>query len=279
MKNLFFKSLLLSLTLAVSVASFSQPIPVTHGIVDISKVAYDTDAQAFISAAGITDVTQKRAINQLVIDYKAAGIWGKMTAIYPFVGGTSTTHSYNLKDPTLYQITWGGTVTHNANGITGNGSTGYGDTGVNPSLVLSLNDTHISYYSRTNSAATQFVAIGVSRTSDFFIGAYPTSVYGSVNNTVSLVGTIADTRGEFLISRTSSTSTTMYRNGGSIAMSSSASTSLSNANIYVGARNNTGALNYSTTNISLATIGAGLNSTEVTNKYTADAAFQTTLGR
>ena len=70
-------------------------------------VAYDPDAQAFITAAGITDNTQKSAINTLVLDMKGFGIWTKMKAIYPFVGGTATTHKFNLKNPldtsTLYK--------------------------------------------------------------------------------------------------------------------------------------------------------------------------------
>ncbi len=49
----------------------------------------DPDAQAFITAAGITDATQQSAINTLVTDLKGYGIWTKMKAIYPFVGGTS----------------------------------------------------------------------------------------------------------------------------------------------------------------------------------------------
>ena len=63
-------------------------------------VSYDADAQTFFTAASITDTTQKSAVNQLVLDLKSANIWTKFKAIYPFVGGTSTTHKYNLVKPT-----------------------------------------------------------------------------------------------------------------------------------------------------------------------------------
>ena len=58
----------------------------------------DTDAQAFITAAGITDTTQQSAINSLVTNLKGYGIWSKMKAIYPMVGGTANAHKFNLKD-------------------------------------------------------------------------------------------------------------------------------------------------------------------------------------
>ena len=50
----------------------------------------DTDAQAFLNAAFITSQTQANAINTLVTDLKTAGVWTKMMAIYPFVGGNAT---------------------------------------------------------------------------------------------------------------------------------------------------------------------------------------------
>lgn len=83
----------------------------------------DTDAQAFLDAAGITDGTISTAINNLVLSLKDEGIWDNMIVIYPFVGGTATTHKYNLKDPrdldAAYRGVFFGSWTHDANGITG----------------------------------------------------------------------------------------------------------------------------------------------------------------
>ena len=61
--------------------------------------AVDADAQAFIAAAGITNLTQASAINTLVNDLKTYGLWTKMKALYPMVGGTAASHKFNLKDP------------------------------------------------------------------------------------------------------------------------------------------------------------------------------------
>ena len=67
------------------------------GLTDIVGLTTDADAQAFITAAAITDPTQQTAINNLVVGMKADGTWTKMKAIYPFVGGTASTTNTTLK--------------------------------------------------------------------------------------------------------------------------------------------------------------------------------------
>ncbi len=96
--------------------------------------ALDPDAQDFITRAGITDQTQKDAINELTLALKAietsggSTVWDDLEFFYPFVGGNAAAHAENLIDSSL-TITWAGTITHDANGIKGSGSGSYGDTG------------------------------------------------------------------------------------------------------------------------------------------------------
>ena len=70
------------------------------GLITFQKygISYDSDAQSFFTATGITDITIKSAINSLVLSAKSNGWWSKCYVIYPFVGGSSTTCSYNLKN-------------------------------------------------------------------------------------------------------------------------------------------------------------------------------------
>ena len=68
----------------------------------------DTDAQAFLTNAVITDTTQRNAINTLVIGLKADSLWTSMLAIYPFVGNTSTQQRFNLKDTLTFKMTFAG---------------------------------------------------------------------------------------------------------------------------------------------------------------------------
>jgi len=95
-------------------------------------IIVDADAQAFITAAAITDTTQQSAIDNLVIGLKADGLWTSMYAIYPFVGGTASTHKWNLKDPrdlnAAYRLQYNGGMTHSSNGILFNGTNGWADT-------------------------------------------------------------------------------------------------------------------------------------------------------
>jgi hypothetical protein len=97
--------------------------------------AFDPDAQAFITATGISG-TDATAINTLVVDLKAYGIWNKMEVIYPFVGGTATTNKYNLIDPQdtdgAYRINFQGTWTHNNTGSLATTNATYGNTYFNP---------------------------------------------------------------------------------------------------------------------------------------------------
>jgi hypothetical protein len=103
-------------------------IPAASSVPTVS----DPNAQAFLDAAVITDVTQANAVNSLVIGLKADGLWTPMQALYPFVGGTASTHKWNLKDPrdldAAYRLSFGGGWVHNSNGATGNGVNAFADT-------------------------------------------------------------------------------------------------------------------------------------------------------
>ena len=126
---------------------------------------FDPDAQAFITAAGLTNPTQQNAINTLVVSMKGFGIWTKMKAIYPFIGGTATTHKFNLKNPAdtnaAFRLVFNGGVTHTSNGIQGNKINGYADTFLVPDTVFSVaNNVHISIYSRTNTTTLGEIDMG-----------------------------------------------------------------------------------------------------------------------
>jgi hypothetical protein len=126
---------------------------------DASSTTFDTDSQAFINAAAITDSTQQTAINNLVVGLKADGTWTKMKAIYPFVGGTATTHKYNLKDPrdlnAAFRLTFNGGWTHSANGALGNGVNNSAQTSINALNNLSEASYNYSVYSRNQFLSSQ----------------------------------------------------------------------------------------------------------------------------
>lgn len=248
----------------------------------IAASAFDSDAQAFFTAANITDVTQQNAVNALVIGLKANSTWSKYQALYPFVGGSASQHSFNLKNSSQFQITWSGTVTHNANGITGNGTTGFGDTGYNPDVSGTVGNSSFGFYSRTNSTAFMIEMGARNNTPDnrvWLLGLWGSEIRTNMNNATDLAAT-ANSQGYFLTSRTDINNIRSHRNGTTLINVSQSALNQPNRNILIGAFNENGLIQYhSTKNIAFAEIGLGLTSAEATSDYTTIQAFQTALGR
>ena len=143
-----------------------SPSEVLQNYVAISSrfSSMDPDAQAFISAANITGSTQQGAINTLVVSLKGYGIWTKMKALYPFVGGTATQHKFNLKNPldtdAAFRLVFVGGWTHSTTGALPNGTNAYADTKLNTLSNLTKSSTHLSTYLRNNPTPGQNYDIG-----------------------------------------------------------------------------------------------------------------------
>lgn len=259
----------------------------THGILarPTSGVS-DPDAQAFITAAVITDSTQQNAINQFVIDLKAYGIWNKMKALYPFVGGTASTHKFNLKNPldtnAAFRILWNGGVTHSSNGVQFGGVNGYGDTNLLASTTLSLNSTHVSVYSRTNANVLAPSICNIIGALSFETSLWlrdSNTTYLRVNtNTVSTQSS-TDSTGLFIGNRVLSTQQQLMVRGTLSSFSVNSNTLNSTRNYFIGGDNISGTPYYDSKQIAFASIGDGLTSQNMTDLTTAVQAFQTTLGR
>jgi hypothetical protein len=250
----------------------------------------DPDATAFFSATGITDATIQGAINTLVVDMKKDGTWSKMKAIYPFVGGTATTHKFNLKDPQdtngAFRLVFNGGWTHSSNGATPNGTNGYANTNLIATNILTNNSTHLSFYSRTNISATQ-TEIGAHGTAPnrfdlelSYLGSLASDQYNYTTGRVSVANT--NSTGYYISTRTTSLIHKVFKNNLQIgATNTGASGSLALIPlipIYIGTANNAGAV-FSSKQCAFSTIGDGLTDTEALNLYTRVQAFQTTLGR
>jgi hypothetical protein len=244
----------------------------------------DTDAQAFLTAAAITDPTIISAIDTLVVQLKADNIWTKMKAIYPFVGGTATTHKWNLKDPAdtdaAFRLVFNGGWTHSSTGVLPNGTNAYADTKLNENTELTLNNEHLSIYSRTDVDGL-FVDIGIvqgttvesnifSKYNNIF---YPRiqAVNGGISNTISSLGL-------FVSNRVSSTQIRAFQNNVLKLINNNVS-SKSNRNIHIAAGHTPGYFFYSPRQFAFASVGDGLTDTEASDFYTAVQAFQTSLSR
>jgi hypothetical protein len=268
--------------------------------------SFDSDAQAFITAAGITDNTQQTAINTLVVGLKADSVWSKIGIIYPFVGGNATSHRYNLKSADSYLLTFYGDWTHGSTGAQPNGINAYASTGYLDS-AYGVN-IHRAVYSRQNIEGTG-MDLAVSNTyiygesggggaNLFNIGS--TTFFTQLGDSYSVANhtTTPNTLGLFVSSRTGAGSLGLdisgYRNGTLL------STVNTNSGYGIGSNFTTGKPiylsaqyyyvdedgtpiefigEYSNRQQSFVSYGEGLTSAEVANLYTRVQAFQTTLSR
>lgn len=252
------------------------------------SVDYDTDAAAFITAANITDNTQKSAINTLVNDMKGYGIWTKMKAIYPFVGGTATTHKFNLINPldtnAAFRLIFSGGWTHSVNGALPNGTNAYADTFLTPLNNLLLNSTHLSYYSRTNIIGPQ-VEIGVVASNvpmTYLIYNYNGIAYKALNRVENIVGTTFNPTNGLLIGSRISSTTEKYYHKGVLTNTITANSQAPNNSfkIFLGCYSNGNNPSwFSSKQVAFASIGDGLLDSEANNLYLCVQQFNTTLGR
>jgi hypothetical protein len=258
----------------------------THGILarSASGGGFDPDAQAFITAAGITNPTQQGAINTLVVDLKGYSLWTKFKAIYPIVGGAAASHKFNLKDPrdldAAFRLHFTNAWTHSATGMTPNGASAFADTFLNTNTQLNVNSHSFGIYSRTNNTSGTQAYGAFDNTPRFLqnnlsLGNF---VSGSVSSIISY--TANPSTSLLLLTRTSSTLSKAFRAGVLLGQETAAVTSLPLCNFYLGARNNAvEPAFYSSHQLAFAFLGDGLTDTDASNLYTAVQAYQTTLSR
>jgi hypothetical protein len=259
-----------------------------------SVPAFDPDAQAFFTASGLTGATELNAVNQLVLDMKSYGIWSKMKAIYPFVGGTAALHKWNLKNPldtnAAFRLVFSGGWTHSVNGALPNGTNGYASTFLFPNLLLA-NSKHLSYYSRTSNTTVGFSSsIGSDNSSDGYCrftirqtnGANINSSSSLFGNNVNGIVSYTNTDGTgFYNSVRLNTDHKFFKNAVSVGtLSALGTTSQSIREIVIGAAKSGGVYTYyDNKQCAFASIGDGLTDTEAGNFYTAVQNFNTSLSR
>jgi hypothetical protein len=252
-------------------------------------ISLDPDAQAFLNAAGITDATITTAIDTLVIQLKAIGVWAKLKAIYPFVGGTATTHKFNLKNPAdtnaAFRLVFSGGWTHSANGIQGNGANTFANTFYIPNTECDSQNNSIAIYERTNLPA-QTYAISASNSNggvpDPFglLTWYFNGLGTYINGSYSINGPVTDARG-FWLGFTDSSLERYYRNTSLISSAALSVKPISTRPLYIGANNGGGVAEFiGARQFAFASMGGTkLTTTEAANYYSAVQAFQTTLNR
>lgn len=257
----------------------------------------DPDANTFLSAAGITDSTQSGALTTLVVGLKFFNLWSRLKVIYPFIGGTATTHKFNLKDPrdldAAFRLAFFGGWTHNSLGAKPDGATGYARTFlITPNTQFTFSDVHSSYYNVTNSTGgSGKVEIGAGSTNTVMslsVGSgTDVTVTGACGGFIAApfnLGNGTDPRGFVVISRTSSTLLTTYRNGVSLATNASSVSNLPftqdlNLGCNYFSDGATQRNNWSDRQAAFVSFGSGLTAQDVSNLNSVVQIYQSGLGR
>tara|TARA_R110000868_G_scaffold254424_2_gene511016 strand:+ start:206 stop:1069 length:864 start_codon:yes stop_codon:yes gene_type:complete len=275
----------------IYLASFAGPTP---------PPALDPDAVAFLSAAGITDPTIESAVNTLVVDMKAANIWTKMKAVYPFVGGTASTHKWNLINPldtdAAFRLVFNGGLTHSANGVLPNGTNGYAKTFLSTGISVFPRTTGISmgYYSRTtgshasggNVMGSFNSSASSSRMLIRYIGAPNTSVFShNYNDGINPNAryTSDATGSGFYIGNRKASDSELYINGSLVASNTDGNTTLNppteTAYLFAYNNKNINATTFTNKECALAHISDALTTTLPAEWTSIVQNFQTILGR
>lgn len=249
----------------------------------------DPDALAFINAAVISSVVEQNAINQLVLSLKGKGLWTKMDAIYPFVGGTASTHKWNLRFPSdtnaAYRLVFNGGWTHSSTGATANGTNAYADTYLNLQSLVQ-NDAHMSIYQKNNYTPPggASIDIGAFREGPPEGGAFiATEVVTNLSRGRMFLNaldyTSSDNRGYYIL-KSDATDTKYYINNvNQSTIANSGNFPLESKNIYIGAINTSGAGYFAAGLYAFASLGSGLTNTQATDLYTVVQTYQTALSR
>jgi hypothetical protein len=253
----------------------------------------DVDVKKYKNKSGVSDGVIIGRVNTYVTELKAAGLWSKFYAIYPFLGGTASTSSYNLKDADYYQVSWAGGMSYGTLGVDFNGTSGFGDTNFDFSAISSsIENIHISFYTADANGGLANIPMGVGSTAAddrirIAFDAGTNNYYADFWSNASIVGRVLVSGlgapgGHYLATRLDDADARVYLDG-VLQASNTSTTDVSDVpsdTFYIGAANVAGvASGFTTKTFGLSTIGMHLTAGEVTSFQTITDKFLTSLGR
>jgi hypothetical protein len=249
-------------------------------------VGYTARTTAFATATGITDTTILGALNTFDLGLISNSLDTKMKALYPMVGGTSTTCKYNFMDArdldAAFRLQFNGGGTFSSNGYQPNGTNAYANTFLNPTNNLTFNSVSFGIYSRTNSTQGSYGVLSADAnlfhhnigSGNFVIGNY---------NIGYITYTQSPSTRMIMATRRSANDFQAYRNGTSLGTDTTLSSTNVNGNFYFGARNRvdyyTAADSFTNHELAFSFIGNALTNQNCIDLTNLVNTLQTTLSR
>jgi hypothetical protein len=270
----------------------------SHGLIASQIASFDADAVAFFgrvtTAGGSLSATEKSAVNTLVVQMKADGIWSGMKAIYPMVGASAAACAQNLKSSS-FTGTFSSGWTFASTGVTGNGTSAYMNTTFNLNTQLTFTNSHISIYKNlgTISAADKLNGvydiganpISASLTPDRSTTQYSQGELGSYSPATGAGGNSGvQGNGFYVVARNANNFIRLTKNNTNTLTNTTTSSpaAVPNDNFWLGGAHQAGlSVIYGANDYRYAFLSLGdyLDATQASNFYTAVQAFQTTLSR
>jgi hypothetical protein len=289
-----------SLLIAIAAAAVllqlpAVPVAAQSSIITPKVAANPGTAVAADNFAALCTVTasQKAALSQFLFTVQAAGIWDKLLAYYPFIGGTAACHKWNLKDlrdvDAAYRLTYSGAnpPTHSAAGMLNGGGSGFIDTKFVPSV-----DWPATYTFGFRGSVSNFTVLSGSRALGSNDGTGFIHIQSNGGNVTFFggqgsVGTAGNewtpgSGGGVVWSGSRSTSSMTLYNNGTAAATGTNWNGRPAFSIYLGASNNSGSAGNQPSEIRFQAVyfaKSELTAGEISTLAGAINALQTALGR
>ena len=251
-----------------------------------------TEANTYLTAVvnngGTIDSTISAATRTLFTSLVSSGLYNKMLAMYPLIGGVANSAKLNAVNVGTYDITWNGGMSFTTTGATSNGTNGFGDTGIVYSSLSSyyLNGSYgVQFHNNLPGGVQCPMGAGPSNSSRVLFFSTNDGVdnqvffdWGSDSglNRAEVLGT--GVRGLYIISSPTTSSQTAYRNGSALSPSGGSGNKNTAPTSSMLLFKRQDGYYYPGTE-SFAFVGGGLTAGEVSTLSGIINTYQTSLGR
>jgi len=272
-----------SITPTPTITPTITPTPSTPSL-DPDAAAYLADV---VASGGTTDATIEAAVDTLFTDLKSNGLYSKMILFYPFVGGTSGSHSVMgiRTSGSTYDLSMVGGMTHGVSGSTGNGTNSGMNTQYDSSNLPV--DRAMGAYISSADLTPHYDMGGGSGNQNVIITSYGAGglgyigfgAYKTYDPTI-----VGDRNGGNIVGTITGTTYNGWKNGTQVITNSTGANDRSNKYLSLLCDNRLNIPSFSTTESSSSTMSFAfysqfLTNTEATTLSTIINTFQTSLGR